>query len=447
MKQANKVRIGCGAGFSGDRLEPAVILVEKGELDYLVLECLAERTIALAQKRKTTDPTQGYDPLLERRVELLLPLLIKNKVRLITNMGAANPIAGADKIIEIAKRLGVSVKVAAVTGDDVFEYITGDEIAMETKKTVSHSGEIISANAYLGADALLPALEAGADIIITGRVADPSLFVAPLVHEFGWSLDDTDIIGKATVIGHLMECAGQITGGYFADPVKKPIENMNTLGHPFAYVYADGNATIGKVEGTGGSITLATAKEQLLYEVTNPHQYFTPDVIADFTSVSLQQPAINRIDVKGGGGIKKPQTLKVSLGYKAGFIGSGEITYAGAHSLERAQLAGETIKQRLNDKFPGLELDYIGHTSVHPSSLAENYKPYEVRLRVAGRANTENEAAIIGEEVEALYTNGPAGGGGARKYTNEVIGIISTLIDRNKIQPSVTIKSYDHKAL
>jgi hypothetical protein len=185
----------------------------------------------------------------------------------------------------------------------------------------------------------------------------------------------------------------------------------------------------------------------LLYEVTNPHQYFTPDVIADFTTVSLQQPAVNQIDVKGGSGNKKPQTLKVSLGYRAGFIGSGEITYAGAHALERAQLAGETIKQRLNSKFPGLELDYIGHTSVHPSSLAENYKPYEIRLRVAGRANAENEAAIIGEEVEALYTNGPAGGGGARKYTNEVVGIISTLIDRDKIRPSVTIKSYDHKAL
>ncbi|HEY4325918.1 MAG TPA: acyclic terpene utilization AtuA family protein [Mucilaginibacter sp.] len=447
MTQGKKVRIGCGAGFSGDRLEPAVILVEKGELDYLVLECLAERTIALAQKRKAVDPNQGYDPLLERRIELLLPLLIKNKVRLITNMGAANPIAGADKIIEMAKRLGVSVKVAAVTGDDVFEYITGNEIAMETKKAVSHSGEIISANAYLGADALLPALDTGADIIITGRVADPSLFVAPLVHEFGWSLDDVDTIGKGTVIGHLMECAGQITGGYFADPVKKPIENMSTLGHPFADVSADGSATISKVEGTGGSITLATAKEQLLYEVTNPHQYFTPDVIADFTTVSLQQPAVDRIDVKGGGGNKKPQTLKVSLGYKAGFIGSGEITYAGAHALERAQLAGETIKQRLNNKFPELELDYIGHTSVHPASLAENYKPYEIRLRVAGKASTENEAAIIGEEVEALYTNGPAGGGGARKYTNEVIGIISTLIDRDKIMSSVTIKSYDHKAL
>ena len=168
------VRIGCGAGFSGDRLEPAAILVEKGNLDYLILECLAERTIGLAQKRKAADPTKGYDPLLERRIELLLPLLKQNSVKLLTNMGAANPTAAADKIIEIAKRLGMSVKLAVVLGDDVLNSITGEELAMETVKPLSQSGEILSANAYVGADAILPALQSGADIIITGRVADPS---------------------------------------------------------------------------------------------------------------------------------------------------------------------------------------------------------------------------------------------------------------------------------
>jgi hypothetical protein len=304
MKHKDKVRIGCGAGFSGDRLEPAVILAEKGDLDYLVLECLAERTIALAQKRKAADPAQGYDPLLEHRIELLLPLLKKNKIQLITNMGAANPVAAADKIIEIAKRQNISITVAAVIGDDVLEYISSDEVAMETGNPISMSGQVVSANPYLGTDAILPALETGADIIITGRVADPSLFVAPLVHEFGWSLDDADIIAKGTVIGHLMECAGQITGGYFADPVKKPIGNMGTLGHPFADVYPDGSAIISKVDGTGGSITLATAKEQLLYEVTNPHQYITPDVSADFTTVYLKQEGENRIRMTGGNGNK-----------------------------------------------------------------------------------------------------------------------------------------------
>lgn len=435
------VRIGCGAGFSGDRLEPAAILVQKGNLDYLVLECLAERTIALAQKRKAADPTKGYDPLLERRMEFLLPLLKQQGVKLLTNMGAANSVAAADKIIEIARKHRLDLKVAAITGDDVHSNITGEELAMETGKPLMQSGEILSANVYLGANAILPALQTDADIIITGRIADPSLVVAPLVHEFGWSLDDENIIGKATVIGHLMECAGQITGGYFADPVKKPVDGMDTLGHPFVDVYKDGSAVISKVEGTGGVINLATAKEQLLYEVTNPYEYMTPDVVANFTTVFLKQQEKNCVKVEGGSGKPKPGTLKVSVGYKAGFIGEGEISYAGQHALERAQLAGEIIRTRLQDRFVELRIDYIGYTSVHPASFGQNHLPYEVRLRVAGKADTAEKAMLVGEEVEALYTNGPAGGGGARKYVNEVLGIVSTLIDRSKINSTVLVKT------
>ena len=255
------------------------------------------------------------------------------------------------------------------------------------------------------------------------------------------------MIGKGTVIGHLLECAGQICGGYFADPVNKPVEGMENLGHPFADVYPDGSATISKVEGTGGVINLATAKEQLLYEVINPYQYFTPDVIADFTTVHLTQLDKDCVGITGGGGQQRPGTLKVSIGYKAGFIGEGEISYAGAHALERAQLAGDTLKKRLNAYYKELRVDYIGYSSVHPYSFTVDAKPYEVRLRVAGKAGSSEEAAIIGEEVEALYTNGPSGGGGARKYINEVVGIVSTLIDRNKIQSSVIVKKYEHKTL
>ena len=434
------VRIGCGAGFSGDRLEPAAVLVKEGKLDYLVLECLAERTIALAQKRKAADPMRGYDPLLERRMEVLLPLLKQHGVKLLTNMGAANPVAAAEAVIALAKRLGIALKVAAVIGDDVLHTISGEEPSMETGKALVHSGELLSANAYLGADVILPALQTGADVIITGRVADPSLVVAPLVHEYGWSLDDAERIGKATVIGHLMECAGQISGGYFADPVKKPVEGLDTLGHPFVDVYLDGSATISKVGGTGGVINLATAKEQLLYEVTNPYEYITPDVVADFTTVTLHQKEKDRVSIKGGGGKRKPDTLKVSVGYKAGFVGKGEITYAGQQALERAQLAGETIRKWLQNRFAGLRVDYIGCTSVHPASFGKSCNPCEIRLRVAGKAPTAAESAMIGEEVEALYTNGPAGGGGVRKYVTEIVGIVSTLIDKNKIHAKVIVR-------
>ena len=434
-----RIRIGCGAGFSGDRLEPAVILAQHGQLDYLVLECLAERTIALAQKRKRQNPDLGYDPLLERRIESLLPHLLKNKVRLITNMGAANPLAAAQKISGIAQRLNLPVTIAAVTGDDVFDQLSGNEPALETGKPLVDSGTLISANAYLGTDAILPALATEADIIITGRVADPSLFVAPLVHEFGWSMDEVNQIGQGTVIGHLLECAGQLTGGYFADPDRKDVPDMAHLGHPFADVSPDGTAIFSKVAGTGGLLNLATAKEQLLYEVMDPGRYFTPDVVADFTQVRLDQMGLNQVKATGGRGQARPDTLKVSVGYEAGYIGEGEISYAGSNALGRAQLAGSIIQERLQDRFTDLRIDYIGSTSVHRTAFGVYPEPYEIRLRIAGKATTSQQAALVGEEVEALYTNGPAGGGGARKYIHEVVGIVCTLIARDKINPQVTV--------
>lgn len=431
------IRIGCGAGFSGDRLEPALILTEKGNLDYLVLECLAERTIALAQKRKQQDPNAGYDLLLERRIEGLLPLLLKHKTRLITNMGAANPVAGAKKILEIAKRLELKVKVAVVLGDDVFPQLSGLELSMEGNKPLSSYGKLISANAYLGVDSILPALGTGAQIILTGRVADPSLFLAPMIHELGWESGNTDLMGKGTVLGHLMECAGQITGGYFADPVTKPVPDMDILGHPIVEVYRDGSGLISKVDGTGGLIDVQTAKEQLFYEVLDPENYFTPDVVADFRSVRFEEKRPNQLKVTGGSGKIKPEALKVSVGYLAGWIGEGEISYAGAHAVERAKLAGEIIQKRIGNRFEEFRVDNIGLSSLHGESLSKGTSPYEVRLRIVGKSKEKAIAQLVGEEVEALYTNGPAGGGGARKYLNEVIGVVSILMDRNQIQSSI----------
>lgn len=434
-----KIRIGCGAGFSGDRLEPALVLAEKGELDYLVLECLAERTIALAQKRKLQDSTQGYDPLLERRISSLLPLLVKNNICLISNMGAANPIAGAQKILDIARSQGISIKIAAITGDDVLDKIDPQWPSLETGEALAKSGAIISANAYLGVEPILEALQQGAQIILTGRVADPSLFLAPMIHEFGWKMDDYERLGQGTVVGHLLECAGHITGGYFADPLKKPVPGMEILGHPFADVFTDGSAIISKVEGTGGMINLQTAKEQLLYEVINPFAYYTPDVIADFTTVHLQEIDTNQVKAFGGTGKAKPATYKVSIGYKAFFLGEGEISYAGSAALERAELTGEILEKRLKGQFPDLRIDYIGSSSVHRGNFGHRATPYEIRVRAAAKAASATEAALIGEEVEALYTNGPAGGGGVRKGVNEVVGIVSVLLDRNVVNPQVSI--------
>src|SRR5690348_2397045 len=335
------LRIGAGAGFSGDRLEPAVVLAERGRVHYLVLECLGERTVALAQLRKRRDPERGYDPLLERRIELLLPLLRRHGVRLISNMGAANPGAAADAIIAIARRHKTPIRVAVLTGDDVLAKVDPGELTLETRTPIADCGELVSANAYLGAAALLPALQSGADIIITGRVADPSLFLAPMVHEYGWQLDDFDRLARGTSIGHLLECAGQLCGGYYAEPGRKDVPNMANLGFPYADVDANGDATLSKVEGTGGMITLATAKEQLLYEVTDPFGYVTPDVVADFSTVRLSQTGTDCVRVRGATGKARPPKLKVSVGYLAGYVGEGEISYGGANALARARLAGD----------------------------------------------------------------------------------------------------------
>jgi len=440
------LRIGTGAAFSGDRIDAAIVLAERGELDFQVFECLAERTIALAQLRKRKDPTKGYDPLLERRMEQLLPLLKRRRFRVVTSMGAANPLAAADAILAIARRVELPLKVAVVTGDDVLDRLDPGTRALETGRPIGSVGPLVSANAYLGAEALLPALRSGADVVISGRVADPSLFLACVVHHYGWRLDDFERLARGTSIGHLLECAGQLTGGYFAEPGYKDVPDMAHLGFPFADVDAEGNAVLGKLEGTGGRIDLATVKEQLLYEVTDPRAYLTPDVIADFTTVHFRQSGPNRVEVSGASGKSRPDKLKVSVGYLAGYVGEGEIGYAGANALARARLAGDIVRERLSAEFPDLRIDLIGSTSLHGRSFDQAERPYEVRLRVAGRAATPEKAMTIGEEVEALYTNGPGGGGGARKYVHEQIGIVSTMIDREGVPTGVTIKEWSHDA-
>jgi hypothetical protein len=310
-----------------------------------MLECLGERTVALAQLRKLHDPGHGYDALLERRMEGLLPLIKRNGVRVVTNMGAANPLAGAEKIIAIARKLGLTVRVAALTGDDVFEALDPGNRAGD-RRALSSAGPLFSANAYLGVEAMLPCLESGADIVLTGRVADPSLALAPLTHHFGWKLDDADRFARGTVVGHLLECAGQLTGGYFADPGRKDVAGMARLGFPFADVDADGHARLSKVAGTGGVINRMTATEQLLYEVTDPGAYLTPDVTADFSQVAITEAAPDTITVSGARGRKRPtrsrsaSAITRAISAKARFLCGRELRRACAARRRRSSPSG-----------------------------------------------------------------------------------------------------------
>ncbi len=442
---SRRIRIGAGAGYSGDRIEPAVELASHGALDYLVFECLAERTIAIAQQARRKDPLAGYDPLLEARMTAVLPAAIRNGVRIISNMGAANPLAAARKTAEIARKLGLGdLKIAAVTGDDVLDVVLqGDAHFEETgERVASYRDRIVSANAYLGASAIVDALAAGAQIVLTGRVADPSLFAAPLIHEFGWRMDDWDMLGQATVIGHLLECAGQVTGGYFADPGYKDVPELAKLGFPIGEVACDGSVVITKVPQAGGRVTQATCKEQLLYEIHDPQRYLQPDVVADFSAVRVTEQAPDRVSVTGGRGTPRTGTLKVSVGYVDGFIGEGQISYGGPGAVARARLAIEIVRERLaltGVQTSELRFDLIGVDSLYGKTVSStNAQPYEVRVRVAGRTTSAEQAVRIGNEVETLYTNGPAGGGGATKSVREVLAVQSVLLPREHAKPAFT---------
>lgn len=441
------IRIGAGAGFSGDRIDPAVEVAEKGNVRYIVFECLAERTIAIAQLEKNKNPEKGYGALLEERMTAILPFCAKQNLTMVSDLGAAHPLAAFRKSVEIAESIGATpLKIAAVTGDDVLEKVVDtDAIVWEIGQPVSAiKDRILSANAYLGAEAILPALQTGADVVITGRVADPSLVLAPLVHELGWSLSDWHRLGAGTAVGHLLECAAQVTGGFFADPGFKDVPDLVNVGFPIAEVYEDGRCVISKPPGSGGEVSVRTCKEQMLYEIQDPARYLTPDVTADFSKVTLSQIDKDQVMVDQASGTSRPDTLKVALGIRDGFIGEGEISYGGSGALERARLAEKIIVERLGKRHLSsrqLKTECIGFNSIL-GPMAERFAevPFEVRLRVAAKVDSEMDARMIGDEVEALYLNGPAGPAGVRKYVRPVIAVFSTTISRDAIEVGLQVK-------
>jgi acyclic terpene utilization AtuA family protein len=439
------VRVGAGSGFAGDRIDPALDLARRGELDYLIFECLGERTVAAGHARRLRDATVGYDPMLEERLRAVLPACRERGTTIITNGGAANPEAAGELARGVAAELGLAgLRVAVVTGDDVLAEVRAtDPLVWETGQPVSAGDPLVSANAYLGADAIVEALAQDADLVITGRLADPSLYVGPLRHEFGWAADDYDVLGRGTLAGHLLECAGQLTGGYFADPVTKPVPRLAWLGFPFADVTASGVATFGKLSGSGGRLDTRTCGEQLLYEVDDPAAYLTPDVEADFSGVTFRQLGADRVLAEGATGRPRPQQLKVTLGYRAGWIGEGQISYAGPRCLQRAELAADVVRERLialhgigPDK---IDIEMIGAGAAF-RGLAAPSDPPEVRLRIAARVATEECARMVGREVEALYTNGPAGGGGARASVTTQLPVRSCLLPRALVTTRVDVR-------
>jgi Acyclic terpene utilisation family protein AtuA len=439
-------RIGAGAGYAGDRIDPAQALAERGALDALVFECLAERTIALAQLRRQRDPRHGYDPLLEARMRAVLPACVDGGVTILSNMGAAHPAAAGAAVIAVARELGLPrLRVAVVGGDDVLPWVRANDVALldSTPQRASDLGErLISANAYLGADALLPALASGADVVITGRVADPALFLAPLMHHFGWRADDWPALGRGVLVGHLLECAAQVSGGYIADPGHFDVPDLHDVGFPLAEVRSDGTAVITKLAGTGGRVDRLTCTAQLLYEIADPANYLQPDVVADFSQVRLHEQGADRVQVSGAAGKPRPDALKATLGYRDGWIGEGQISYAGPGARERGALALQVLEHRLRLRGLGAlerRAELIGVDAMHGAQLGRDRTPYEVRVRLAVRCATREQADTVGQEVEALYLNGPAGGGGVAQSVREVVAAASALVPRAAARATVQV--------
>lgn len=437
------VRLGAGAGFAGDRIAPAVELAERGGLDWLVFECLAERTIALAQLERLRDPSLGFDPLLRERMRAVLAPCLAGRTRILSNMGAAHPLGAAAAVQEVARSLKLPrFAVAAVTGDDVLATLLerGLDLPLIDRplRLRDVRERLVSANAYLGAEALLPALATPAPVVITGRVADPALFLAPLVHAFGWPLDDWTRLGRGVAVGHLLECAAQVTGGYFADPGQQDVPDLARLGFPLAEVSASGEAVITKLPGSGGRVSVASCTEQLLYEVEDPARYLQPDVVADFSRIELVPDGCDRVRVLHAGGSARTDTLKVTLGLREGFIGEGQISYAGPGARARGELALALVRERLASEGLGrlpTRGELIGVNAILGGD--SRHEPDEVRLRVAVHADTAEQAQRAAREVEALYLNGPAGGGGATRQVHEVIAVESLLMPRHWAQPQV----------
>jgi hypothetical protein len=439
------LRIGTGAGFSADRLDPALDLVARGRLDVIVFECIGERTLAFGHRDRAAAPDAGYNPLLAPRLRAVLPLCLEHGTRLVTNMGVANPEAAARLTADVARELRLPrLCIAWLSGDDVTALLAPDTPLPEAGLTVGEVGRrLVGANAYLGADALLPAFDDGAQVVITGRIADPSLFLAPLRHAFGWAEDDWPQLGRGTLAGHLLECAAQITGGYFADPPLKEVRDLAYVGFPLAEVGADGSATITKLEGTGGLVDARTVKEQLLYEVHDPAAYVTPDVVADFSGVEISEEGRDRVRVAGASGAPRPERLKVTVAFDGGYLAEAGISYAGPGAEGRARLAAGVLRERmvhLHGCNAPLRLDLIGVSALHASAWPEDPGDApDVRVRAALRASSREQAELLLWEVESLLCCGPAGGGG---YRGQIIPSVIThnaYIERGRVRPRIEV--------
>ncbi len=448
------VRIANGQGFWGDSLEAPVEQVRRGPIDYLTLDYLAEITMSIMQKQRARDPKSGYARDFVSMIERILPDLAEHNIKVVANAGGVNNVACREAVIEVARREGFSgrLRIGIVDGDDILDKLDdflsrGVELKnMETGEPLSEiRSQVQSANVYFGGRPVAEALNQGAQIVICGRVTDTGLALGPLIHEFGWAADDWDNLAMGTIAGHTVECGAQCTGGnclYDWDS----IPNMADIGYPIIETAGDGSFVITKHEGTGGRITLQSIKEQLLYEMGDPKAYITPDCIADFTTIKLEQAGENRVRFSGIQGRPATDFYKVSISYSAGWKAAGTLVYAWPEAYKKAQAADRIMRERLDRlglKFDTVMTEFVGVNACHGQLAGEPSADIpEVQFRIGVRGNDKAPIERFTREIAPLVLNGPptvTGFAGGRPKVEEIIAYWPALIPKSEVEAKISV--------
>ncbi len=446
------IRIAGGLGFYGDSWRPIRASIERGNVQYVASDHLAELTLAILQKDRQRDPNLGYTRDLVPMLADLLPLAMPRGVKFILNAGGLNPVAAREVLLAALKKFGLKLQVGVVLGDSVLERLdelqaAGVSLAhMDTGEDIAGVRErLLFASAYLGARPLVEALDAGADIVLTGRVADAALFLAPMIHELGWYWDDWDKLAQGMVVGHLLECSGQATGGNFGGDWRA-IPDLAHIGYPIAEVWENGDAAISKAPGTGGRVNFDTLRQQLLYEVHDPAHYLTPDVDVDMTTLHMEEIGPDAVRVTGASGRPAPEMLKIVAGYEDGVMGQAMIGYAWPDALAKAQLAAQIIQQQMAETGLRAEetaIEYLGYNSIHGPLADPTHVDdlNEVYLRIAVRCADKKEATKLGRLIPPLGLSGPPfiGGVGGMMEPRGLLGIWPTLAPRAIIEEYVRV--------
>jgi hypothetical protein len=447
------IKIASGQGFWGDLIDAPIHQASIGKIDYLVMDYLAEVTMSILQKQKIKNPSLGYARDIPPLMEKLLPFLSEKKFKIITNGGGVNPIACRDAVFDTAKKIGIKgLRVGVITGDNILDHIdvlisSGATLNnMETGESAAAIKEkALSANVYFGADPVVEALKLGADIVITGRVTDTGLTLAPMIYEFGWKMNDWDKLSAGTIAGHINECGAQASGGNFLGGWES-VPDLARIGFPIIEAYPDGTFFVTKHPGTGGLVSVETVSEQLVYEIGDPAEYITPDCIADFTSIRLEQSGSDRVKVFGIKGRPATEFYKVSMSYADGYSAVSSLTYSAPQALRKAEAADKILRTRLDDlglKFDEIRTEFVGYNSCHGPLVKKREDLSEVVLRIGVRGHDKNAIERFGKEIAPLILTGPpgvTGFAGGRPKPSEVVAYWPALIKKSLVNPEVVIE-------